>query len=102
MGDLYNDMANSHPKLQQGKVYCHTCGREEDVSSAACLQHGWPKCCGSTMSLDHPSERSGQRVRDGYDLDAECMCGGEARLRDCDNCMRDVLVPDGQGETDGE
>ena len=36
-------------------VYCLTCGREESVANG--LREGWPKCCGYTMTLDHPSTR---------------------------------------------
>lgn len=51
---MYDDIAESHENLRRGKVWCRTCGREEDVSSANCLQSGWPKCCGYTMTIDHP------------------------------------------------
>jgi hypothetical protein len=57
---LYKDLANSHPKLQQGFVHCKSCGRVEKVDSAECLRSGWPECCGYTMTLglagDSPKE----------------------------------------------
>jgi hypothetical protein len=46
------------PQLQRGKVWCHTCGREQAVDTAHALRHGWPPCCGHTMSLDTPEERA--------------------------------------------
>lgn len=45
------------PKLARGVVWCHTCGATQRVDSVSCLQRGWPKCCGYTMSLDSPAER---------------------------------------------
>ena len=52
---MYNKIANSHESLKRGKVWCRTCGREQNVNSAECLRSGWPKCCGYTMTIDHPS-----------------------------------------------
>jgi len=39
-------------KLRRGLVQCRTCKRIESVESASCMQTGWPKCCGYTMTLD--------------------------------------------------
>ncbi len=50
----YQSLADSHPSLQRGKVWCRTCGREQKVDSAECLRFGWPKCCSYTMTIDHP------------------------------------------------
>jgi hypothetical protein len=44
-------LASSHPALRRGLVQCPACGAQETVDSAACLQSGWPKCCGATMRL---------------------------------------------------
>lgn len=54
MTDLHEKIANSHPSLSRGKVWCKTCRREQPVNSADALKHGWPKCCGYTMTIDHP------------------------------------------------
>lgn len=51
---MYDDMAASHPSLRRGMVWCRTCYRMERVNSANALRHGWPKCCGATMTIDHP------------------------------------------------
>ena len=51
---MYQEMANAHPSLKRGKVWCRTCRRERDVDSAHALANGWPKCCGYTMTIDHP------------------------------------------------
>lgn len=55
MTDLHEKIANSHPSLSRGKVWCKTCRREQSVNSADALKHGWPKCCGYTMTIDHPN-----------------------------------------------
>jgi len=52
---MYEQMAKSHPSLEWGKVWCKKCGYEARVNSAECLRRGWPKCCGETMTIDHPS-----------------------------------------------
>lgn len=52
---MYHDMANSHPSLQRGMVWCRTCGRSQKVDAAHCLRTGWPTCCkGHTMTIDSP------------------------------------------------
>lgn len=48
---LYRKMADSDPALRAGIVHCCKCGQEQRVDSAHCLAHGWPTCCGYTMSL---------------------------------------------------
>lgn len=48
---LHEKIAQSDPSLKLGIVYCQKCCREMKVDSAVCLRRGWPKCCGSTMSL---------------------------------------------------
>ncbi|MCU7840843.1 MAG: hypothetical protein KZQ94_15875 [Candidatus Thiodiazotropha sp. (ex Troendleina suluensis)] len=52
------DLANCHPKLRRGQVWCHECGRTQKVNSGHALANGWPKCCGYTMSIDSPEERA--------------------------------------------
>jgi hypothetical protein len=37
------------------RVWCRTCGRSEQIDPAACLAHGWPKCCNATMTIDQPA-----------------------------------------------
>ena len=55
MNDLYETTAKCHPSLKRGKVWCKKCGCEEKVDAQACFRHGWPECCGETMTIDHPS-----------------------------------------------
>ncbi len=55
---IYDKMAASHPSLTRGKVWCRSCDREQSVKAAGALQHGWPKCCGYTMTIDSPEERA--------------------------------------------
>ena len=43
------------PQLARGLVWCRECGREQRADAADALRHGWPKCCGYTMTIDHPS-----------------------------------------------
>ena len=45
-------------KLLHRRVYCLECGSEKDVANG--LRDGWPKCCGYTMTIDHPSTRKRQ------------------------------------------
>lgn len=54
---LASKIATVHPKLTRGIVWCRKCGREQKVDSVRCLEHGWPTCCGETMTIDSPDER---------------------------------------------
>ena len=53
---LYDKLADCHPKLSRGQVWCRTCRSTQSVDSADALRHGWPKCCGYTMTIDPPEE----------------------------------------------
>jgi hypothetical protein len=55
---MYQGMADSHPSLRRGMVWCRSCGHSQKVDSADCLKKGWPKCCGFTMTIDAPGEQS--------------------------------------------
>ncbi len=55
---LYDEIARSHPSLLTGRVYCTRCSQFRAVNTANALRHGWPKCCGSTMSIDSPTGRN--------------------------------------------
>lgn len=46
------------PQIARGKVWCTTCGRMERVDGGHAMRHGWPKCCGYTMTIDSPEERA--------------------------------------------
>lgn len=54
---MYRDMVKGDKKMERGQVWCKTCGRTLKVDSVHCLKHGWPVCCGHTMTLDAPEER---------------------------------------------
>ena len=58
MSDVYEQIAASDPKLQRGQVWCRYCGDTQQVDVAEALRSGWPKCCGATMTIDAPKERS--------------------------------------------
>lgn len=62
---LYSALAASHPKISRGLVWCKTCGRLVRVNPAEALREGWPKCCGYTMTIDSPSERTPEVPSDG-------------------------------------
>ena len=49
--------AASHPSLVRGQVWCTECGGTQKVNSGDCMQTDWPKCCGSTMTIDSPEEK---------------------------------------------
>ena len=54
---IYDRTGSGAAKLKRGIVWCKTCGRSQKVNSAGSLRHGWPKCCGYTMTIDSPEER---------------------------------------------
>jgi hypothetical protein len=53
------------PQLQRGRVWCRKCGFTMTVDSALCLQIGWPKCHGETMTIDSPEEQKRLAARRG-------------------------------------
>jgi hypothetical protein len=55
---LHQTLAMCHPGLTRGQVWCRKCGATRKVDSADCLQNGWPKCCGETMTIDSPTEQN--------------------------------------------
>lgn len=57
MSNLNKEITAGISKLSRGLVWCKFCGKEQKVDSAHCLGHGWPKCCGETMTIDSPEER---------------------------------------------
>ncbi len=61
--ELIARLARSHPKLERGMVWCKSCGASIKVNSSNCLQYGWPKCCGYTMTIDSPDEQAALQVR---------------------------------------
>jgi hypothetical protein len=48
---LYDTIAQSHPSLLAGVVWCGRCSKSRQVDAARCLREGWPKCCSDTMGL---------------------------------------------------
>lgn len=58
--DLYEKIAQSHPKLARGRLWCTTCAFSYSFATSGGLQRGWPKCCGYTMTIDSPEERIAQ------------------------------------------
>ena len=70
---LYDTLANSHPSIARGQVWCTECGRSQRVDPAAALAGkagGWPKCCGLTMTIDSPGERAALRETASPQTDA--------------------------------
>lgn len=63
MADLNEKIAASHPLLSRGRVWCRTCGLSQEVDAAVCIRHGWPKCCGYTMTI--PSTRAKEAKTNG-------------------------------------
>lgn len=57
MTGLHEKLADCHPSLSRGQVWCRECGRTQKVNSGQCLQSGWPKCCGYTMTIDSPEDQ---------------------------------------------
>ena len=54
---LYDILANSHPKLARGQVWCTPCGHTTKCDAADAFKNGWPRHCGYTMTIDSPAER---------------------------------------------
>lgn len=52
--NMYEDMVKK-AKLPN-IVWCRDCGRSQNINPAECLQKGWPKCCGYTMTIDDLSK----------------------------------------------
>lgn len=81
---LHDKLANCHPSLSRGKVWCTTCGVSRRVDSADALRYGWPKHCGYTMTIDSPEERQHLLSREG-----------DGRCESCDD-TGDVVRIDGE------
>jgi hypothetical protein len=56
--NIHAAIAADVPQIARGKVWCTTCGRMQAVNGAHALRHGWPECCGYTMTIDSPEERA--------------------------------------------
>lgn len=54
----WNKTVDDVPQLRRGVVWCTACGRSQRVDAGDALNHGWPKCCGYTMTIDSPEERA--------------------------------------------
>lgn len=51
------------PQIARGQVWCRSCGRSERVNGVRSMQSGWPKCCGSTMTINSPDELAAREVQ---------------------------------------
>lgn len=56
MKGLHDHLAQCHHKLARGRVWCHRCHHTLKIPVVPALRHGWPRCCGQTMSIDSPEE----------------------------------------------
>lgn len=56
--DLHQKIASEVWQIARGKVWCIACKRMRYVDGADALRHGWPKCCGATMTIDSPQWRA--------------------------------------------
>ncbi len=54
---IHERLVSDIPQLKRGMVWCTTCGRSQSVKGTDGLRHGWPECCGYTMTIDSPEER---------------------------------------------
>lgn len=64
MGNILNELLKDVaevPQLKRGRVWCRTCGSTLKVDAAYALRHGWPKCCGYTMTIDSPEEQTEEK-----------------------------------------
>ena len=58
---FYEDAARENERMRRGRVWCTVCGRTQSVKTAQALASGWPTCCGYTMTIDSPQERTPPR-----------------------------------------
>ncbi len=49
---IHQNIAQDVWGTNQLTVTCRTCGDQKEVDPSHCLAHGWPKCCGYTMTVD--------------------------------------------------
>lgn len=56
---LHERIAKDVPQIARGMVWCRDCGHSQKVDGAQALRHGWPKCCGRTMTIDRPDTWGG-------------------------------------------
>lgn len=68
--NVYEKTVSDVPQLRRGIVWCVTCGSSQRVDSANALRHGWPTCCGQTMTIDSPEERATRNNSDTATLRA--------------------------------
>ena len=54
---LHKTLATSHPSIERGQAWCRHCGSTQKANPSYCMQYGWPKCCGYTMTIDSPEEQ---------------------------------------------
>ena len=64
------------PQIARGQVWCHACGRTERVNGGEAMRHGWPKCCGFTMSIDSHEERAARPTPTDVTASAAIILGG--------------------------
>lgn len=60
-----SSIVSSVPQLKRGLVWCRACGHTQRVDSGDALSHGWPKHCGSTMTIESPDERAALKRKAG-------------------------------------
>jgi hypothetical protein len=53
---MYKEMAEAMNRsgYARGYVMCRRCGSVQKQDAVGGLKHGWPKCCGHTMTIDVP------------------------------------------------
>lgn len=56
--NIHDSIAQAVPQIARGKVWCVACKRMQHVDGADALRHGWPQCCGATMTIDSPQWRT--------------------------------------------
>ena len=54
-------------------LLCRCCGSEALVNFSHCLQHGWPQCCKTTMSLVKTKASIGEAVGDAFAVVDEAL-----------------------------
>lgn len=58
---IHEKIASEVYEIRRGMCWCVMCGRRRVVDGAQCLAHGWPTCCGQTMTIDSPQKRAAMK-----------------------------------------
>jgi len=62
--DITPEEKRAWDKVMRGQVWCTVCGKSQKSNPIWAMSHGWPKCCGYTMTIDSPEERAALKAKE--------------------------------------